>query len=494
MPVNAETAYLFSHAIVRDAAYALQPPGDRALLHGLIIDIAEALFEGNQHQLDALSAELANHALAAQAFRRTANLKALKLLAGKELKYLLRALKHEAAEFHNERAIAFGLRIGNHPEASSLERFNGLMQTGDILLNFDNIHRAREVLEAALKAAVDVGDEGLQARALRAIGITYARLEGPGPAVPWFEKAQRMYERLGDKSGIGMALNALTLVRAGGAPPEESLQGYRRALELLTEGGHANGQAAALNNMGNLLRYLGRHAEAETCFRQAMGLHQAADERHMLGLVSGNLGALLLEMGRREEADAANREALQIARETGSRARLGVALLHQAILAHEAGNYAEADSGFNQALEAASEGGDRFWQGVALLNLASVKEEQGALDDAESTGERAREIFTELGARRELSMVIANLADVARKRGDLARALMLYDEALPMIQASRNRELDGIQRGNRAVTMKALGVSDAEAEYADALRLLSEPGDEKARQKLEERWAEVVRG
>ena len=39
----AETAYLFRHAVVRDAAYGLQPPSERALLHGLALDILEAL-------------------------------------------------------------------------------------------------------------------------------------------------------------------------------------------------------------------------------------------------------------------------------------------------------------------------------------------------------------------------------------------------------------------------------------------------------------------
>ncbi|KAF0246286.1 MAG: hypothetical protein FD180_774, partial [Planctomycetota bacterium] len=39
---SAETAYLFRHALMRDAAYQLQLPGDRARLHGL----AFALIEG----------------------------------------------------------------------------------------------------------------------------------------------------------------------------------------------------------------------------------------------------------------------------------------------------------------------------------------------------------------------------------------------------------------------------------------------------------------
>ncbi|KAF0247056.1 MAG: hypothetical protein FD180_173, partial [Planctomycetota bacterium] len=39
----AETAYLFRHALLRDAAYQLQLPGDRARLHGIALRAIEAL-------------------------------------------------------------------------------------------------------------------------------------------------------------------------------------------------------------------------------------------------------------------------------------------------------------------------------------------------------------------------------------------------------------------------------------------------------------------
>lgn len=61
-PMFAETAYLFRHAVVRDAAYGLQPPSERALLHGLALDILEALPGLN---LPPIALELARHARAA---------------------------------------------------------------------------------------------------------------------------------------------------------------------------------------------------------------------------------------------------------------------------------------------------------------------------------------------------------------------------------------------------------------------------------------------
>jgi len=44
--VNAESAYLFRHALLRDAAYQLQLPGDRARLHGVAFSVIEGVHGG----------------------------------------------------------------------------------------------------------------------------------------------------------------------------------------------------------------------------------------------------------------------------------------------------------------------------------------------------------------------------------------------------------------------------------------------------------------
>ncbi|KAF0241532.1 MAG: hypothetical protein FD180_4389 [Planctomycetota bacterium] len=41
--LRAEDAYVFRHTLLRDAAYQLQLPGDRARLHGLAFAVMEAL-------------------------------------------------------------------------------------------------------------------------------------------------------------------------------------------------------------------------------------------------------------------------------------------------------------------------------------------------------------------------------------------------------------------------------------------------------------------
>ena len=44
--LHAETIYLFRHALLRDAAYQLQMPGDRARLHRIAFELIETLAGG----------------------------------------------------------------------------------------------------------------------------------------------------------------------------------------------------------------------------------------------------------------------------------------------------------------------------------------------------------------------------------------------------------------------------------------------------------------
>ena len=485
---SAESAYLFRHALVRDAAYDLQPPGDRAILHALVLEIVESIIGSDDPILESWAAELAEHAHLAQALRRTAKLSVLKALAAKEVKYLLLAQRHAMDEYQNDRAIAYGLRIGDHPAADHVARLSGLIRAGEVLLDTGAPLKARDLFVQGREAArqgARLADEG---RALRAIGISYARSEGREAAEPWVQQALEMFERANDRPGVGLAQMSLALLRAGNVPPDETLAEYEGALAILTETGHANGQAATLNNMGNLHRMQGRYEQAENCMRRAIAIHRERHEPHMESTVLSSLAALLAQTGRAEEADRAIDESIRLARETGSRGREGSALLHGALGAFNANRWDDADRLFKAAYEASAEVGDAFWQGVILMNHAVLYEEQGNIELAERTGQRAQVLLKQVGATSEYALATANLANLAARRGDLARARELYEQALPGL-SNAQRSLEGIHRGGYAVLLKRLKDKRAVEELEVARELLEQFGSEKERARLERDWS-----
>src|SRR5437868_1708496 len=107
--MNAEAAYMFRHAVLREAAYQLQMPADRARLHAAAFGVLEELAGGrppeedplpgvlqlafHSHPTDVFAAELAEHARIAP---DDASLKDAARL------YLVRAAEHSERVFQGD--------------------------------------------------------------------------------------------------------------------------------------------------------------------------------------------------------------------------------------------------------------------------------------------------------------------------------------------------------------------------------------------------------
>ncbi|MEK7467065.1 MAG: hypothetical protein AAB074_06580 [Planctomycetota bacterium] len=117
--MTAEKAYLFRHALLRDAAYQLQLPGDRARLHALAFAVIEALAGGRApepapldaveevtlqpHATVAFAQELALHARLAEVERglKVDPIHSRPRIALQRL-YLRRAAEHADKQFRPE--------------------------------------------------------------------------------------------------------------------------------------------------------------------------------------------------------------------------------------------------------------------------------------------------------------------------------------------------------------------------------------------------------
>ncbi|MCZ7608321.1 MAG: hypothetical protein M5U25_20220 [Planctomycetota bacterium] len=152
MSLPAELAYLFRHAVIRDAAYGLQPPTARAALHAMALEIIESL--ATPDTIDGWAEELADHArqaMGAEGADRQA-------LQRRELAYLQRAAEHAAKHWHNERSVTLRERIAEHPDAGPDQRIKALLDNVDTLMRSGGIARTPALLERAEELARDHGD------------------------------------------------------------------------------------------------------------------------------------------------------------------------------------------------------------------------------------------------------------------------------------------------------------------------------------------------
>ncbi|MEK7468081.1 MAG: tetratricopeptide repeat protein [Planctomycetota bacterium] len=415
--MNAETAYLFRHALLRDAAYQLQLPGDRARLHGMAFEAIETQAGGRppdvdfssngvptlSHPSDVFAGELAQHALRAGEPRGA---RQSEWTAAHRL-YLFRAAA--AAE-----------RGFRHAEATEHWRALAGQMSGP-------------------------GRAGLLTRAARLLELGGNRAE-----------AERLLEEAFSHSrgnarlrGFVLACQALIWKRTGRLDQAE--RGYRRAMKIHRETGNSAMEGHDLGNLAALYSETGRIEKAEAAFLKALAFHRKTKNRRLEGVVLGALGTLYLTTARYDEAERVKRRALAVFRAAGDRAGEGRALAGLLNYHIYRGRPDEAETFAVQALPIARECGDRFSEANVLANMGSILGARGRFPEAVNAIETALEILRTMGDVRGEAFALGSLAGVLADQGRLEEALGTYQRSLDLHRSGRDRRSEGVSLLNLAV-------------------------------------------
>lgn len=448
LPVNAEAAYLFRHALLRDAAYQLQLPGDRARLHALAFHAFEEIaggpgpalppldpMEGKElqpHPVDAFAEELAGHAgLAGQPEGAGDS-----VLKRAHRHYLRRAAEHAARLFENQSAEGLWKKLSE--VLSGSEKADSLRRAGHAAFRAGRLAPAERLLEQALALFRESGHRAGEA-------------------------ATRTY--------LGGLFNA-----TGRVDLAERFHG--QALAIHRDLGNARATGAALGSLANIYRQTGRFDLAEITHGQALALHRETGNRRYEGLELGNLAGLHRETGRREDAEREYGQAIDLSREFLDRGSESIGLGNLAGLFQETGRKAEAERAYDEALAIKREVGNRIGEGIVLGNLASLYQETGRALEAERTYGQALALHREVGNRRSEGVVLGNLASLYAETGRLKEAEQSYEGALALHREVRSRRFEAIHLCDYALFDLARGRAEAARErWLKGFGILGEIGD-----------------
>lgn len=441
--MDAESAYLFRHALLRDAAYELQPPSVRANLHSWALQLIEAalggrapaaamLFDGvtpvlQPHGTDAVALELSEHASRSSGH------------AGAEVArrlYLRRAALLQDARYQHTLAMEIHLRLAQCTDG--LEQAQALLEAATSARYGWHHHRAEELLESALEK-------------FRVLDHAH------GQAAVLIQQAE--------------------MAREGGA--------YAKALDLLDlaaallERVHDKGARLRFRaNRAIALWYAGRLDEAEAEFRAAIDGGRAQGNTRLVRIASGNFAGLLFQRGKKPEAEAMWQDALAMHRQARDPLFEGVVLGNLANLCSEAGRYDEAESLFRRALETQRATGNRRSEGITLGNLAGMYMRQQRISDAENPLSASIAILREVGDRRSEGMNVGNLATLRRQQGRLVEARELNEVYLERAREFGDRRHEGYCLCNQGMLLLAQGdVAQARHTWRCGYDLLVSQGD-----------------
>lgn len=414
--MHAESAYLFRHALLRDAAYELQMPADRSRLHEYAMDILQAGHDvpsaesAAAHPLDAACAELARHARAARLSPggNTA------VLIGREALFLRRAAAHAERQYQ----------------------------------------RADEVKAWLALAEIEHG----AARAIALCSAALVLLELPGGVERVADMAKQALELAGgSQSARGKALRVLgeCANRSGEIAEAELL--YAQAIEALAADGLARDAAVLANDVGTLLMNTGRNAEAESRFQQVLQASMKLGDLALAGVVQGNLASLYEQTGRREQALKAAQEAIDNFRACGMRSHEGIMLSNMA-----AGMDAEAERAkqmqlFEQAMHIHRETGNLRSQAITLLNMGARLHDHGENERAAQLLREALSLARNLGDRRREAAVLRALALIEAESGRHQQAQVMAARAIDIYQRHNDPRGEAIARCHFGLVLHLAG-------------------------------------
>jgi len=427
----AETAYLFRHALLREAAYSLQAPSARAALHRAALELLEEL-AARSGESDSWAEELAYHARAAQS-GQPGNSTALH---GRELHWLRRAAAYASRTWANDVALESWQRLAEHPGTTAADRVRANTQLAEVLMR-----------------------TGAPARAEKPIAAAMSQLEA----------CQDLTLR-----GECLAMRARLLVVLGRYP--EAREQCRHAFELAREAGPATfGQLC--NVAAQAAASMGDWRDAEARIREAMAALDPARDPGVGARATMHLADFLWRQGKLPDAEKVFRDAIALARRSGNPGIEASSLDHLASLQRELGHPAAARENHHQARELYTQVGDTVGVASTMVNLATLDQGEGRLEAARQSLLGAIAHFRAAGTVTLEGIALGNLGGVTRKLGRLTESAAAYERARALLARAGSAVELAVFDGLYAQLLLLAGFPDAaEVNARQAMTALEKQG------------------
>ena len=380
--------YIFTHGLLRDAAYAMQMRARRIELHTIAVNALEKVYADDvEHHYG----ELAYHAESAR-------------LTEKALLYLRRAGKVSAAAYQNSQA------------ADYFTRALTFVASDDLITKFELIVERMDIYSRLGKRELELNDlNTLEAWAEQLDDKTYL--------------AKVMMYRTTYYYIVGHYLNAIECAKRAEA---YSIAETTPKLAILTQ----NSWASALLRIGKPDEAM---EQALVGLRLAQKLGRRLDEASVLT----QMGLIALEQKDPSVAHQYLEDSLVIAREMKNRSIELYALNNLAISEGSVkGNYALAGEYYEQTYKIAKEIGDRYGEGFALVNLGFIAGMQGNITAAYSYHEHSLMVAREIGNPSHEAYTLINLSAVSGIQKDASRALKFAQQADELSRKIHDRSVE----------------------------------------------------
>ncbi len=422
-----EWVYLFTHALLRDAAYQMQLKSRLRELHQLTAETMEVLYatRSEKHYAD-----LAFHYENAG-------------VTDKTIEYLRKAADEAKAQYHNHQALELYERLLKHLKGS--ENLSGLeidtlLKKAGMLRLTGHWNACQEVCEDALGLTEQRGDTHRQGWAELTLGIFFRDVGEYDNAMASFGRARASFERVNERAGIGRVLKAMGMVHADRGDYDLAMPCYKQAFTMCEELGDSLGIAKNARNMGRVYMDKSDYEAAMTWYHKSLQLCEALGEKLEKARVLNNMGNCYRQQGDGEAAIAYYNQAFKIGEELGDSHGIGIIANNMGILCTELkGDYDAAMTWYHKSLQIGEELGDKLNRAKVLNNIGECCRLKGDYGIAMAWYHKSQQISEKLGDKPGLAITLGNIGHIYRAQCDYKRALEPYDRALAIFRKLENK-------------------------------------------------------
>lgn len=404
--MHAEIAYLFRHALLRDAAYDLQLPANRAALHVSTLAILEDLYGGlppdptaggdaglkyEPLPIDEFAAEMADHAEWAA---RASNPAPPELTQRLRI-YLKRAAMRAGLSFQNRQSARLWLRAAEL--LTGEDRARALYHAAGMESAAGHTGESEVLVRKALEVLDQPGYSGpLLPRCLVLLGHACTEAERLQEAEQAYLRGLELCERQGDTRQATAIKIRLAYVYSRTRRLDDSTDFYSRALEDSRAQQDPVTEALCVAGLAGVAAAGGRNAEADKLYAKALAMNRQRGDRRAEAVTLGNMASYLWMSRQWDRAETAMRQVLPLHREIGNRRFEGRALGGLAAAALQREQPHEAMSIALQALAIDREVGNRTEEGLHMCTVGRCLLALGRLEEAKTSWRAGVALLREL--------------------------------------------------------------------------------------------------
>ncbi|MEO0281203.1 MAG: tetratricopeptide repeat protein [candidate division WOR-3 bacterium] len=397
---SGEMKYIFSHSLIKDAAYEMQLEEDLIELHKLAALSIEEKYKNNPVYF----ADLAFH------YEKSKNYE-------KYEEYLKKAAEFAKKEYREEDALRLNQKLFNI-QKDNFEKLKTGILIAHSLFYLSQYKQEEDFLNEIFKIIKDKESE-IYAEYLNVMIELQIRLsdydnalENANRAYEIFKKNNNLKEEIRSIKNIGKIYYDMNQY-------EKSLAYFKESLKKAKEAKFDQLEHDILGSMALYYFETGEYDEGIKLLNKKIEYDRKNNKKREMCYAMGNLGLMLWRKGELDKALKIFQEILNVAKEQGDRYSMSASISNIGMIYYFQKKYDEALKFYQEAFTINEEIGNKYFMGINLGNIGNIYSALEEFDTAQEYYLIAASIFEEIKNYWALHLALYEMSKINFYKDDL---------------------------------------------------------------------------